>query len=139
MSLTFFPRARQIFVCDFTSFKEPEMTKRRPAIVISPKLPYRSQIVTIVPISTTAPRHDLPFVVRLSRNYHPDEAEDLPCWAKCDMVTNLAVERLNAFKVGRRKYVYPTLIPEDLKAVRDGVIHGLGMGDLLKSQESTTF
>jgi len=132
MPLKFFPRAGQIFVCDFTSFKEPEMTKKRPVIVISPKLPYRSQIVTVVPISTTAPKHDLPFVVKLSRNYHPTDEVKPDTWAKCDMVTNLSLVRLDAFRVAPKKYVYPTLSPEDLKAVRDGVIHGLGLGDLLK-------
>ena len=137
MVLQFFPRAGQIFVCDFTSFEEPEMTKKRPVIVISPRLPYRSQIVTIVPISTTAPQHSLPFVVRLSKNYHPMEAADVPSWAKCDMVTNLAIHRLEQFKVGRRKYVYPTVTSEDLKAVRDGVVHGLGLSHLLNPQEST--
>jgi len=96
MPLGFFPRAGQVFVCDFGSFEAPEMTKKRPVIVISPRLPYRSEIVTIVPISTTAPKHDLPFVVRLSQNYHPTEPRDMPTWAKCDMVTNLALHRLRA-------------------------------------------
>lgn len=138
MSLKFFPRAGQIFVCDFTSFTEPEMTKKRPVIVISPRLPHRSEIVTVVPISTTAPKHALPFVVKLSRNYHPSDDPTLPTWAKCDMVTNLALTRLSQFKIGRRKYTYPTLNPEDLESVRQGVIHGLGMSYLLKKQDSTT-
>jgi mRNA interferase MazF len=136
MPIKFFPRAGQLFVCDFTSFREPEMTKKRPVIVISPKLPFRSGIVTVVPISTTAPKHDLPFVVALSRNYHPTDETSPATWAKCDMVTNLSLERLDAFKVGRRKYAYPTLSPEDLLAVREGVIHGLGLGHLLKPADS---
>lgn len=132
MALLFYPRAGQIFVCDFTSFKQPEMTKLRPVIVISPRLPYRSELATIVPISTTPPRHDLPFVVKLSKNYHPDATEQISTWAKCDMVTVISTERLTAFKVGRRKYAYPTLTPEDLSAVRTGVVHGLGLTDLIK-------
>ena len=102
------------------------MVKARPIIVISPKLPYRSDIVTIVPISTTAPKHDLPFVVRLSKNYHPEETDDLPCWAKCDMVLNIALRRLDGFRIGRRKWANPQATGEDLQAVRAGVIHGLG-------------
>ena len=137
MTLKFFPRAGQVFVCDFTSFTEPEMTKKRPVIIISPRLPHRSGIVTVVPISTTAPRHSLPFVVRLSRNYRPLEDPEIPTWAKCDMVMNLSLQRLTAFKVGRRRYEYPTVTHEDLQAVREGVIHGLGMGHLLKLAEST--
>lgn len=93
--------------------------------------------MTVVPLSTTAPKQPLPFVVRLSKNYHPLESDDLPVWAKCDMVTNLSLARLAAFKVGRRKYDYPTVSKEDLEAVRNGVIHGLGMSHLLKSSESS--
>tara|TARA_R110000782_G_scaffold135569_1_gene227946 strand:- start:522 stop:890 length:369 start_codon:yes stop_codon:yes gene_type:complete len=122
-------------MCDFTDFREPEMVKARPIIVISPKLPYRSDIVTIVPISTTAPKHDLPFVVRLSKNYHPEETDDLPCWAKCDMVLNIALRRLDGFRIGRRKWANPQATGEDLQAVRAGVIHGLGMGHLITPPE----
>jgi mRNA interferase MazF len=107
MSLLFYPRAGQVFVCDFSGFKEPEMVKPRPIIVVSPRLPYRSEIAAIVPISLTQPRHELPFCYRLSKNYHPDERDDLPCWAKADMLMNIGLYRLSAFKVGRRQYVYP--------------------------------
>lgn len=107
------------------------MVKVRPVIVISPKLPYRSEIVTVVPISTTAPKHSLPFAVQLSKNYHPDEPDDLPCWAKCDMLMNIGKWRLNGFKVGRRKWELPCATGDDLEAVRRGVLHGLGLGYLI--------
>lgn len=129
MPLNFYPRAGQILICDFKGFLEPEMVKVRPVVVISPKLPYRAEIVTVVPISTTAPRHEYPFVVRLSKNYHPKELDDFPCWAKCDMVMNIARHRLDGFKVGRRKYVNPQMDGHDLQAVRAGVMHALGFSD----------
>lgn len=125
--LNFYPRAGQILVCRFDGFREPEMVKTRPIIVVSPKLPYRSDIVCVVPISTTAPMHDLPFVVRLSKNYHPKEPDDLPCWAKCDMIMNIGRWRLNGFKIDRRKYATPQASAEDLQAVREGVLYGLGL------------
>ena len=127
MGLKFYPRAGQIFVGDFRDLNAPEITKTRPVIVISPKLPYRSELVTIVPISTTPPRHDLPFVFRLSRNYTPWGDADAVSWAKCDLVMNVALTRLSAFKTGRRKYAYPTLSPEDLAGVRQAVLAGLGL------------
>jgi uncharacterized protein YifN (PemK superfamily) len=129
MALNFFPRAGQIFVGDFSDLKIPEITKKRPVIVISPKLPYRSELAAIVPISTTAPRHSLPFVYRLSRNYTPWGETGLESWAKCDLVMNVSITRLSAFKVDRRKYVYPTLSPEDLAGVRRAVLAGLGLDD----------
>ncbi|MBY0508831.1 MAG: type II toxin-antitoxin system PemK/MazF family toxin [Rhodospirillaceae bacterium] len=137
MGLNFHPRPGQVYVCDFTGFKEPEMVKKRPVVVISPKLPYRSEIVAIVPISLTPPKHDLPFCFRLSKNYHPQEADDLPCWAKADMVVNVGTYRLAPFKIGRRTYAYPTLIPEDLEGVRRAVLCGLGLDKLLIKPEST--
>jgi len=130
VAIGFYPRAGQILVCDFSGFKVPEMVKPRPIIVVSPRLPYRSEIVTVVPLSTTAPMHNLPFVVRLSKNYHPLEDDELPVWAKCDMVMNIGRWRLDGFKVGRRKWETPLATGDDLAAARSGVLHGLGLGTL---------
>ena len=127
MGIRFHPRAGQVLVCDFFGFKEPEMVKQRPVIVVSPKLPHRNGIVAIVPISLTAPRHALPYCYRLSKNYRPDEADELPTWAKADMIMNLGIHRLNGFKVGRRQWKYPQLTPEDLAGVRHAVLCGLGL------------
>jgi uncharacterized protein YifN (PemK superfamily) len=127
MAITFHPRAGQVLMGDFSDLREPEMTKVRPIIVASPRLPYRSEIVAIVPISLTAPRHDLPFCFRLSKNYRPDEPDDLVCWAKADMLMNVAIRRLNGFKVGRRKWEFPQLSPEDLAGVRHAILCGLGL------------
>ena len=130
MPISFFPRIGQVLVADFSDLKEPEMTKIRPVIIVSPRLPYRSDIVAVVPISLTAPKHDLPFCYRLSKNYHPAEMDDLPCWAKADMVTNIALRRLEGFKVGRRQWEYPNLSHDDLLGVRRAVLCGLGLDRL---------
>jgi uncharacterized protein YifN (PemK superfamily) len=132
MPLPFFPRAGQVLMCDFRGFVEPEMVKPRPVIVVSPRLPYRSEIVAIVPISLTEPRHSLPFCYRLSKNYHPLEADDLPCWAKADMIMNLGLYRLSGFKVGRRKWEFPQLAAADLVGVRHAVLCGLGLDSVEK-------
>ena len=107
MPIQFYPRAGQVLVCDFSGFQPPEMVKKRPVVVISPRLPNRSQIATVVPISTTPPLRPVPYAVRLSRNYRPDADPDLACWAKCDMVMNIGLHRLDGFKIGRRKWVQP--------------------------------
>ena len=127
MPIKFFPRSGQILMCDFKGFVPPEMVKPRPVIVVSPRLPYRSEIVAVVPVSTTAPRHELPFCFRLSKNYHPEEPDDLACWAKADMLMNLGAYRLNGFHTGRRKWEYPQLSGEDLAGVRRAVLCGLGL------------
>ncbi|AUH33460.1 type II toxin-antitoxin system PemK/MazF family toxin [Paracoccus tegillarcae] len=127
MAINFHPRAGQMLVADFSDLKAPEICKVRPVIVISPKLPFRSGLVAVVPVSLTPPRQDLPYVFRLSKNYHPDSQDDLACWAKCDLVMNIALWRLNGFKLGRRKWSTPAISPEDLVGVRKAVAAGLGL------------
>jgi uncharacterized protein YifN (PemK superfamily) len=127
MTIPFYPRAGQVLVGDFSDLKEPEMTKVRPVIVISPRLPHRSELAAIVPISLTAPIHNHPYCYRLSKNYHPQERDDLPCWAKADMLMNVALTRLDGFKVGRRKWAFPQLTGSDLAGVRHAVLCGLGL------------
>ncbi len=127
MAINFHPRAGQILMCDFKGFVKPEMVKVRPVMVVSPRLPHRSSIATIVPISLTAPVHNEPYVVRLSKNYHPAESDDLACWAKCDMLMNIGLHRLQGFKLDRRKWATPQANAKDLHAVRIGVLYGLGM------------
>jgi uncharacterized protein YifN (PemK superfamily) len=106
------------------------MVKPRPVVVVSPRLPNRSDIVAVVPISLTAPLKPTLYKVRLSKNYHPDEPDDLPCWAACDMVMNLDLYRLNGFKIGRRQWTYPQMTGDDLLAVKRGVLLGLGLDKL---------
>ena len=125
--LPFHPRAGQVLVGDFRDFKLPEITKVRPVIVISPKLPFRSGLVAIVPVSTTPPRHDLPYVYKLSRNYAPWGDPAVETWAKCDLVLNISTARLSSFKIDRRKYVSPQVTAEDLAGVRRAVLAGLGL------------
>jgi len=127
MAISFYPRADQVLMCDFSGFVPPEMNKVRPVVVTSPRLPNRSEIVSIVPISLTPPKREVPYVVRLSRNYNPKERDDLPCWAKCDMLMNIGRFRLDGFKVGRRKWETPQLSGEDLMAVRHGILKALGL------------
>ncbi|MEL7461694.1 MAG: type II toxin-antitoxin system PemK/MazF family toxin [Pseudomonadota bacterium] len=124
--LPFHPRAGQLLVCDFSGFKPPEIGKVRPVIIISPKLPNRSGLVAVVPLSTTAPKKVLPYVCKLSKNYTPWGAPTDDSWAKCDLVMNIGLHRLSSFKVGRRKFVTPQVSGDDLKAIRSAVLAGLG-------------
>jgi uncharacterized protein YifN (PemK superfamily) len=130
MAIEFHPRLGQVLIADFTDLKEPEITKIRPVAVISPKLPGRSGLVAVVPISLTPPRFEMRYCYKLSRNYHPNEPDNLDCWAKADLVMNVALKRLNGFKIGRRKWEYPNLSKEDLLGVRRAVMFGLGLDRL---------
>ncbi len=90
-----------------------------------------------MPVSLTAPSKEYPFHVRLSKNYHPQEDDGLACWAKCDLLMNVSIARLNGFKIGRRKWAHPQISGNDLRAVRHGILHALGMGNLLNPDDET--
>lgn len=114
-------------MCDFRGMIEPEICKRRPVIVVTPRLAFRDKLAMIVPTSTTEPEHPQPFQVRLSKNYHPNEPDDIPVWAKCDLVCSVSFVRLDRFKTGGRVFVAPVVSAEDLASVRRGILAALGM------------
>ena len=128
----FHPHAGALLMCDFRGYVVPEITKRRPVIIVTPRLSYRPRLCTIVPTSTTSPDHPQPFHVLLSRNYHPNEADDLPVWAKCDLIANVSFARLDRFKVRVRKFATPKVSADDLRAVRIGLLHALGFSLLTR-------
>lgn len=131
--LAFHPRAGTLLVCDFRGSVEPEIDKRRPVIVVTPRLAYRDRLAMIVPTSTTEPNHPQAFHVRLSKNYHPNEPDDLPVWAKCDLVCSVSFVRLDRFKVDRRKFEAPTISDDDLERVRRGILAALGFVNLTET------
>jgi mRNA interferase MazF len=57
-----------ILICDYSlgGFREPEMVKRRPAIVVSPRLPFRDGLCSVVPVSSTPPPRLVDYVVQLT-------------------------------------------------------------------------
>jgi len=55
MAIKYHPEIGTIVICDFKGFVKPEMIKRRPAVIISPRIRYRDKLCPIVPLSTTPP------------------------------------------------------------------------------------
>ena len=138
MAISFIPKAGNVLRCNFAGMRTPEMVKIRPVMIINPKLPYRSELVTLVPLSGTPPIHNLPFTVRLSRNYYPGGNYDAPQWAKCDMIYNLRIDRLDRFPLKGRGWEYVTATADDLEAVHRGVLAGLGYSALQIEQIRAT-
>lgn len=118
-------------MCDFSGgFSPPEMIKIRPVVVISPQLPDRPDLCTVVPISTKKPL--------VLRNYHHEISpqslagglEKNRCWAKCDMLYTVSLQRLDRIRArgtsSRRSYVTGLATEEDMLAITHAVLHGLG-------------
>ncbi|MBT9291996.1 type II toxin-antitoxin system PemK/MazF family toxin [Prosthecodimorpha staleyi] len=125
-----------ILLCDYSlgGFREPELVKRRPAVVVSPRLPFRDELCTVVPLSGTEPARSLPYVVRVAFETElPAPFSQTVWWAKCDMIATVGFGRPDLFRTdrdqtGRRKYLHPKLLEFDLVRVRQGILNALGMG-----------
>lgn len=113
-------------------FRAPEMVKRRPCIVLSPPIPGRSQLCTIVPLSTTAPNPVLPHHTEIVLDPalpHPYVSPRM--WVKGDIVLTVAFHRLRLlfshWEHSQRVYDVRVLDTATLDRVRECVRCGLGL------------
>lgn len=124
--IQFHPKKGTVLMCDFRGNEIPEIIKKRPVVIITPRLPYRENLATVVPLSTTPPLHDVPYVVKLAEYYGNDQLKPQQ-YAKCDLVCSVSFKRLDRIKIGYRKYITPTLSDDDFKLVIQGVKKALGL------------
>lgn len=133
MAINFVPHCGTILICKFDGLLEPEMTKRRPVVVVSPKSKERRGLCTVVPLSTTDPRP-----VK-SHHYKLKTAPPLPepynsdwHWVKADMLYTMSYQRLSMPLIGKdesgnRIYDDRVVSEEDLDAIRKCILNGLGI------------
>ena len=137
MPLTFHPKPGTILICDYDSgFRPPEMVKRRPAIVISPRLRRRDGLCTVVPLSGTAPTPPEAYhwLLELDRPL-PKPWDSDRFWVKADMLATVGFQRLELISLGRdqegkRKYLIIQVKNEALVAIRQCILHALGVPTL---------
>ncbi|MBK1624547.1 type II toxin-antitoxin system PemK/MazF family toxin [Afifella marina] len=114
-------------------FRVPEMRKRRPAIVVSPPLPGREQLCTIVPLSTTRPRTLQPYNCILELDPPlPFPYAQPTMWVKADMIICVAFHRLKLLDRGKnnqgeRDYDIRVLPAEKMEEIRECIRRSLGM------------
>ena len=138
MSLTFHPEPGTILVCDFSGLREPEMVKRRPVVVISPRLKRRDGLLTVAPLSTTEPKHIMDYHSRIDLNPTLPEPYDAPVmWVKGDMIYNVCFDRLELLRTkrdhtGKRKYLQCQLDEPTIREIKKAVLFGLGFSELTK-------
>jgi mRNA interferase MazF len=117
------------------------MVKARPAVVISPRLPHRAGLCTVVPLSGDANEHPSAWDVRLAFDPPlPYPFTYSAAWAKSDMLATVGFARLDMFQTdrdqyGKRKYLHPKVSVVDLGRIRDGVLFALGLGNLTLTGE----
>jgi uncharacterized protein YifN (PemK superfamily) len=125
MPLSFQPRPGTVVMCDFEGYVVPEMVKVRPVVVVARNRKNR-QLVTVVPLSTTAPNQMEDHHHELGANPLPGK-EHITCWAKCDMIATVSLTRLDRYKVARREYVTPSLPEADFEAIKKAIMSALGL------------
>lgn len=145
MALTFYPSPGLVLMCDFTTgFREPEMVKNRPVVVVSgrfQKTNHDNSICTVVPISTKPPRNPERWHRKLATDSIPPplRADGEESWAKCDMVVSVAFSRLNKVRTGRingkRVFAEHYVVPEDLTAIQECLLYVLNMDHLISRSE----
>ena len=154
MAIQFHPRPGAIVMAQFPDdFLHGEMEKRRPVIVISTKAEARRQrCATVVPLSLTAPHVIDAHHIVVPRSDMPNGLRDSPstCFAKCDCVNTLSLERLDLVAGprvgGKRIYCAGQVSFALLLAVRRAVagvlgIHGktfIQVGETLLSAQALT-
>ena len=139
MAIPYHPSSGTILLCDFNGgFREPEMVKRRPVVVLSPKIKGRSGLCTVVCLSTRVPDPVMPYHMELEiepplpNNWHSES-----CWVKGDMVYSVGFHRLDLIATGRdargkRLYRVEPLNSQKLKKIKTCVLRGLGLSSLTK-------
>ena len=136
MAISIHPEPGTIIVCDFKGFIPPEMVKRRPAVVLSPRLRKRDGLCSVVPLSTTAPNHVMEYHHKLYTSpplpapYNADFH-----WVKADMLCTVSFDRLFLMRDGKaddgqRRYDVRVIDQADLLKIRACVLHALGMSVL---------
>jgi uncharacterized protein YifN (PemK superfamily) len=126
VAITFHPKAGTVLVCDFRGYLEPEIVKTRPVVVVSPNHMRRPGLVTVIPLSTTAPLRVEAYHYLLRGNPVPgSDAEAV--WAKCDLVATVSVARLDRKKVSRGQYAVGNVSMEQVRAMRRCAAISLGL------------
>lgn len=136
MTIQYHPELGTILICDFKGLNTPEMTKRRPVIVVSPRFKHRTKLCTVVPLSTTAPTKVERYHYKLQISPPlPEPYGSSHAWVKADMLYTVAFDRLflpfnKKNESGNRDYDVRVIDKLDLIKIQECMIFGLGLNGL---------
>jgi uncharacterized protein YifN (PemK superfamily) len=119
-------------------FKVPEMVKRRLAVVLSPNIRARVNLITVVPLSLTPPEPILPFHKQIDIPFElPKHWSKGNRWIKGDMINAVGFHRVDLLclgkdRQGKRIYQLEVLPEAMFNDVKICVLHGMGLSKLTK-------
>lgn len=145
MALKYHPKPGTVVICDYqTGFKPPEMVKVRLAVVMSPRLPNRDDLCTVVPLSRTVPVKQYDHHCRIELPVDPPPPyEGRIKWAKADMLATLCLKRLSLPYTerdrgsGKRRYLEIVMEKDEMEKVQMAILHALGLDGLTKAADQT--
>lgn len=138
MPLTYHPQTGTIVICDFHGFIEPEMNKRRPVIIVSPRYRNSHKLCIIVPLSTKVPNPIMPYHYEIIFNHPLPAPFDSPsAWVKGDMITTVSFDRINLPHNGKdingkRNYIINVVDNVQLKKIRECMLNAVNLSGLTK-------
>lgn len=131
------PAAGTVILCDFSGgFREPEMVKRRPVVVISPRIRARPGLCTVVALSRADPHPVMPYHALIDlRPKLPAPWGSDGIWVKGDMINAVGFHRLDLIRLGRtgsgsRDYLLEPLPADTLATIQACVLAALGLQNL---------
>lgn len=136
MAIKFHPELGTILICDFKGYVKPEMVKRRPVIVVSPRIRARADLCTVIPLSTTEPRPKCGYHLKITLDQPlPDPYSETVMWAKADMICAVSHSRLSLPCIGKdasgnRVYDQRKLPAEVMKELTGCILTGIGLAGL---------
>jgi mRNA interferase MazF len=139
MTITYHPQPGQILLCDFSAgFKEPEMVKtNRPVVVLTGAIKGRSNLVTVVPLSTVSPEPPQRYHYKIPKASMPmlSMFQQNDSWVKGDMIYTFGFHRFNSILLKRgldnkREYFRQRLGREQMQQIYKCVLYGLNLGYL---------
>jgi len=137
MGLLYHPKQGALVLVRFDqSFKEPEMVKPRPCVVVSKAMKSRPNLLTVVPLSTTVPDPVMPWHAEIAVDLElPPRWARQTCWVKGDMLYAVGFHRADLFSLGRgpdgrRVYQNASLPMDTFRQVQRCVLEGLSLSHL---------
>lgn len=131
--LNYHPPRGAVLICDYKGFIMPEMVKSRPVIVISPRFRTRSNLCSVVPLSTTKPEYLMDYHMEIELPARLPKPFDCKThWVKADMINTVCFDRLSPIKLGKdqfgkRKYLNCVISNEQMEKLLIAVKNGLGI------------
>lgn len=126
-SINFYPKPSMVLLYKFaeegkSEYAPPEIIKTRPVVVVSRHKRHNETTCTVIPLSLTPPKTVQLWHVLLDGRGMPDNKSGR--WAKCDMITNVSLSRLQLFAYqfkGNIEYKHGYLPSDGYKKIIEGL------------------